>query len=320
MMALILINGRDFSYDTFKQFHDAFKQLTVVKHSHFTTLNIFKELMRINEAPVLYSFMDNLKAELEKSINYYTSKTGTGSLLLSQLWQQNLSRVEVVERDLDRDCDYALESAWIDEKRTIAQHVGVGKIIHKAISNRRYRRMRIRNPISNTLDIMGLSSLKYDLRLGVKQASDYLRELWETKRTSMRMYQSSYRYSYHLWYFNYTNQLKNVLDRHFISAQFNNMASKIRTFEYMLLEKNPSLLKYVRGNMQAIEEEQVRFFAWKEIAAPKEEYDPTKKRRKHWQSKWVERTAKALVDKARKRAGKKKQNYLQDRAQRLKNR
>lgn len=167
---------------------------------------------------------------------------------------------------------------------------------------------------------MGLSSLKYDLRLGVKQASDYLRGLWETKRTSMRMYQSTYRYFYHLTYFNYTNQLNNVLDRHFISAQFNSLGSKIRTFEYMLLEKNPSLLKYVRGNMQELEEENVRFNAWKEIAAPKVEYDPSKKRKKHWQSKWVERTAKALVDKARKRAGKKKQNYLQDRARRLKNR
>lgn len=88
----------------------------------------------------------------------------------------------------------------------------------------------------------------------------------------------------------------------------------------MLLEKSPNLLSFVRSSITEIDEEIDRFHAWKEIAAPKVVYDPSKKRRKHWVSKWVERTAKAMVDKARKRAGKKKHAYLQDRAKRIKNR
>lgn len=88
----------------------------------------------------------------------------------------------------------------------------------------------------------------------------------------------------------------------------------------MLVEKNPGLLSFVRTNMTEIDEEIERFHAWKEIAVPKVVYDPSKKRKKQWVSKWVERTAKAMVDKARKRSGKKKQAYLQDRKQRIKNR
>lgn len=124
--------------------------------------------MKINEATLLYNFMDYLKTEQTKDIAYYLEESETRSKILSQLWDTPCTPVEVGARDLDRDCDWALESAWIDEKRSIAVHVSAGKIIQKAVTRRTYRRLRRRRTMSSTLDIMGLSSLAPDLSLGVK--------------------------------------------------------------------------------------------------------------------------------------------------------
>jgi hypothetical protein len=88
----------------------------------------------------------------------------------------------------------------------------------------------------------------------------------------------------------------------------------------MILEQNPQVLKTVRGWMQSMEEEASRFNNWKKMAAPKVDYESKMKKKRKWVAKWTEKASRFLVAKAKKRSGQKKQEYLQDRAKRIKNR
>jgi hypothetical protein len=188
----------------------------------------------------------------------------------------------------------------------MAVRLQAARVIMRAAVAKRRKRLRSRVGVHGIINKLGLSSLKTDLRLSVKDASDYLRSLYQKKRTSMRFYNATSKYYVQLLKFNFETKLPNVLDRHFIVAQFHNLATRTRAFEYMLLEQNPNLLKTVRSQMNEMEDEIGRFKTWKEIAVPKEDYEVNMKKKRKWVTKWTEKASKMLVAKAQKRAGRKK--------------